>query len=184
MTALWLLALQGMIGAFDTLYYHEWKAKLPALGKQAAKELRLHAVRDVLYSILFVGLSLFQWRGMWALILLAVLAAEIIFTLWDFVVEVVVRKPLGDVYAGERVTHAVMGILYGAMLVFLLSTLRDWWTLPTELARSNVSDLLTWILVVMGVGVLFSGIRDMLAALEIPGSNWPWKIPSRKDDIH
>jgi hypothetical protein len=26
---------------------------------------------------------------------------------------------LGDVYAGERVTHAVMGILYGGMLAFL-----------------------------------------------------------------
>ena len=24
--ALWLLALQGAIGAFDTVYYHEWRA--------------------------------------------------------------------------------------------------------------------------------------------------------------
>src|SRR5262245_3000897 len=120
MTALWLLALQGVIGAFDTIYYHEWKAKLPALGKRAAKELRLHAVRDALYAFLFIGLALFEWRGGWAAVLVIILAAEIIFTLWDFVVEVAVRKPLGDVYAGERVTHAVMGILYGAMLVFLL----------------------------------------------------------------
>jgi len=28
--ALLLLALQGVIGAFDTVYYHEWKARLPA----------------------------------------------------------------------------------------------------------------------------------------------------------
>ena len=30
--ALWLLAVQGVIGAFDTLYYHEWRARLQALG--------------------------------------------------------------------------------------------------------------------------------------------------------
>jgi len=29
---LWLLALQGVIGAFDTAYYHEWRARLPGLG--------------------------------------------------------------------------------------------------------------------------------------------------------
>jgi hypothetical protein len=30
------------------------------------------------------------------------------------VAEIAARKTMGDVYAGERVTHAVMGILYGA----------------------------------------------------------------------
>ena len=44
LTALWLLAIQGIIGAFDTLYYHEWRAKLPALGALARSELRLHAL--------------------------------------------------------------------------------------------------------------------------------------------
>jgi hypothetical protein len=34
-TALWLMAIQGAIGAFDTLYYHEWRARLPARGRQA-----------------------------------------------------------------------------------------------------------------------------------------------------
>jgi hypothetical protein len=28
-TALWLMAVQGAIGAFDTVYYHEWRARLP-----------------------------------------------------------------------------------------------------------------------------------------------------------
>jgi len=30
--ALWLLAALGVIGAFDTIYYHEWRARLPAQG--------------------------------------------------------------------------------------------------------------------------------------------------------
>jgi len=41
--ALWLLAVQGVIGAFDTLYYHEWRARLPARGMLSAPELKLHA---------------------------------------------------------------------------------------------------------------------------------------------
>ena len=52
-TALWLLAIQGAIGAFDTLYYHEWRARLPARGSIAAPELRLHAARDFLYTVIF-----------------------------------------------------------------------------------------------------------------------------------
>lgn len=178
--AMWLLVAQGIIGAFDTIYYHEFRARLPALGARAAKELRLHAVRDVLYAVpFFFGLALFEWRGTWAAVLAAVLALEIVFTLWDFVVEIAVRKPLGDVYAGERVTHAIMGILYGAMLVCLLPALRRWWSLPTDLAPTSddVPALLRWLLVIFGAGVLLSGVRDLLAAAEFRGAAWPWKSP-------
>ena len=56
------------------------------------------------------------WQGGWALVLAALLAAEIILTLTDFVVEDAVRSTFGGVYPGERVMHAVMGLVYGAML--------------------------------------------------------------------
>jgi hypothetical protein len=54
--ALYLLGVQGLIGAFDTIYYHEWKARLPARGRRAARELALHAARDFLYGVLFISL--------------------------------------------------------------------------------------------------------------------------------
>ncbi len=54
--ALYLLALQGLIGAFDTLFYHEWRARLPARGRRAAPELMLHAGRDFFYGVLFCTL--------------------------------------------------------------------------------------------------------------------------------
>src|SRR5215510_3544694 len=114
--ALWLLAIQGLIGAFDTFYYHEWRARLPARGATAAPELRLHAARDFLYAVLFGTLPWLAWQGLWAAALAAILAVEIVLTMADFVIEIDVRRSLGDVYAGERVTHAVMGILYGAAL--------------------------------------------------------------------
>jgi len=183
--ALWLLALQGAIGAFDTLYYHEWRARLPARGRRASPELRLHAARDVLYAVLFASLPWVAWRGRWTIALGLAIAAEIVLTLWDFVVEIAVRRDLGDVYAGERVTHAVMGILYGAMLACLAPTLAAWWVAPTALAVSPapVPAALRLLLTAMAAGVLASGLRDLYAAQGLPGGAWPWSTaaaPSRR----
>jgi hypothetical protein len=175
--ALWLLAIQGVIGAFDTLYYHEWRARLPARGAQCATELKLHAARDFFYAVLFGTLPWLAWQGRWVLLLAGVLIAEIALTLADFVVESFVRKPLGDVYAGERVTHAVMGILYGAMIASLIPVLIAWWRLPDGLvtAARDVPDALRWGLALMAAGVAASGVRDLYAALELPHGGWPWR---------
>lgn len=176
-TALWLLGIQGLIGAFDTIYYHEWLARLPARGAGAAPELKLHAGRAFLYAVLFGTLPWLAWQGFWVLILVVVLVAEIALTLTDFVVEIAVRKALGDVYAGERVTHAVMGILYGAMIASLIPVLRHWWTLPTGLVRVSpaVPELVRWSLLIMAGGVFLSGARDLYAALGLPHGGWPWR---------
>ncbi len=174
-TALWLLALQGAIGAFDTLYYHEWRARLPAL-EGARPELRLHAVRALIYGVVFAALPRFEWRGAWAYVLAALLAAEIVITLRDFVVEDGVRAPLGGVFAGERVTHALMAVVYGAMLANLLPALDAWRRAPTALApqAEAVPAELSWLLTLMAVGVAASGARDAYAALGLPGGGWPW----------
>jgi hypothetical protein len=179
--ALWLLAIQGAIGAFDTLYYHEWRAQLPARGRLAASELQLHAARDFFYGVLFATLPWLAWRGAWVLLLVAVIVAEIILTLTDFVVEITVRKALGDVYGGERVTHAIMGILYGAMTANLIPVLIAWWQAPTGLVIDPpaVPAALAWTLNAMALGVVLSGARDLYAALELPGGGWPWSISSR-----
>ncbi len=175
--SLYLLALLAFLGAFDTLYYHEWRAKLPALGPQAKPELQLHAFRDLVYAVLFAGVPWFAWHGAYAIVLVGLFTAEIILTLWDFVVEDWIRKPLGGLYAGERVMHGVMGIVYGAMLATIVPTLRVWWSTPTALVLSPapISDALKWIMVVMAVGVFLSGIRDLSAAAGLRYSAWPWK---------
>ncbi len=178
-TALWLLALQGVIGAFDTLYYHEWRARLPARAG-AAPELKLHAWRDFLYAVLFATLPWMAWQGRYAAVLALVLAAEIALTLRDFVVEARIRRPMGDVYPGERVTHAVMGILYGAMLAFLIPVMLRWWEMPTGLVASAapIPTGLKFALLLMAAGVLLSGARDLYAASGLPKGAWPWRNPN------
>jgi len=179
-TALWLLAIQGAIGAFDTLYYHEWRARLPARGPQAASELKLHALRDFLYAVIFGSLPWLAWHGGWVLGLGLVLLAEVVLTMADFVVEIRVRKPLGDVYAGERITHAVMGICYGAMVACLVPEVWVWWSRPTALlwAPPGVPAALRWALSACAVGVLLSGLRDLYAAFGMPYGGWPWAAQS------
>ncbi|MET0404617.1 MAG: hypothetical protein ABW123_19540, partial [Cystobacter sp.] len=133
-TALWLLAVQGLLGAFDTLYYHEWKARLPAGVPGTRPELLLHAARDFFYALLFATLPWMAWRGLWAGVLGLIIVAEILITLADFVVEDRVRQPLGGVYPGERCTHAVMALLYGAVLAHVVPELLAASALPTQLA--------------------------------------------------
>ena len=178
MTAvLWLLVLQGLIGAFDTIYFHEWRARLPGLGSRSAPELRLHAVRSIIYSVLFGTLPWIQWRGAFAWLLAALLAAEIAITFADFVVEERVRAPLGGVFLGERLTHVAMAIIYGAMLARLVPILLTWSRLRTGLETVPAAG--TGLAVLMGLmaaGVLASGVRDGLCALGVRAAAWPWTV--------
>jgi hypothetical protein len=114
-TAIWLLLAQASLGAFDTLYYHEYRLKLPH-GAHTRRELRLHAARDFAYAIIIGSLGFLTWRGACAWILLGLLVSEICITIWDFIEEDKVRR----LPAGERAMHAVMGIVYGAFLAFLI----------------------------------------------------------------
>jgi hypothetical protein len=165
-----VMALQGILGGFDTVYYHEWRARLPARGPSAHLELRLHAVRDVLYAILFGSLPWVAWKGAWAWALAVVLLSEIAITLTDFVVEDRTRT----LDAGERVTHAVMGIVYGAFLALLAPTWLAWSQAPTgfDAHPEAAPTALRWTLTAMSAGVLASGVRDLLATF---GVRWPWK---------
>ena len=173
---LYLFATVALLGAADTIYYHEWRARLPAMGSNARSELQLHAFRDFVYAMLFATLPWIAWHGCWTAVLVGLLLIEIVLTLWDFVVEDWIRKPLGGVYPGERIMHAIMGIIFGAMLANIVPVLRGWWLAPTGLLMvpAAVHPILRWIMLIMAIGVFASGMRDLCAAYEVQGSAWPW----------
>jgi hypothetical protein len=181
-TALVLFAVQGALGAFDTIYYHEWKARLPGGVPGTAPELILHGVRDLIYAALFGTLAFVRWEGALAYALGALLLAEIVITLRDFVVEDTVRRPLGGVYAGERVMHAVMGIIYGAALANLLPELVQWTARPTAFASWDAPPALRVLLPLMAVGVFVSGLRDLGAVYGPRWLRFPWISPAPHED--
>ena len=174
--ALWLMLVQALLGGFDTLYYHEYRARLPAGGARTRPELVVHALRDFVYAILFISLPFFDWRGTWALVLGALIVIEIVLTMTDFVLEVGTRGPAG-VAAGERVTHGLMAIVYGAVLACLAPVLLAWFRAPSALALGarNVPPGLCTTLLVLGAGVALSGARDLYAACGLPGGDYPYQ---------
>lgn len=172
-----LLALQALLGAFDTLYFHEWRARLVARIPTTSDELRLHAVRDFVYAALFTTLPFLAWHGVFAALLIVLLLVEIVVTLADFLVEERVRKPMGGVFKGERITHALMGIVYGAMLGYFVPILRDWWSTPTGIVVdvAPIPGVFAVGLLVAGMGIFISGLRDTYALIDMRHGSWPWQ---------
>ena len=161
-TAIWLLLVQASLGAFDTLYYHEYKLRLPH-GAHTAVELRLHAARDFAYAIIIGSLGFVTWNGAFVWLLLALLLGEIVITLWDFIEEDKIRR----LPPGERAMHAIMGIVYGAFLAYLLPSMRQWRALDTGFGTAY-HGFPAWMLLMLAAGVFVSGVRDLIASASRP----------------
>ncbi|MES2318896.1 MAG: NAD-dependent epimerase/dehydratase family protein [Pseudomonadota bacterium] len=159
--ALQLMAAQGCLGAFDTLYHHELTEALPGRAT-ARRELIIHSVRALFYCALFIGLAGWRFDGAWAAILMAVFAVEIVLTLWDFVVEDQTRL----LPATERVTHTILAMNGGAFVILLVLNMPAWLAMPTALSWQPHGALSVF-LALCGVGVGISGVRDGLAARAI-----------------
>ncbi|MBS0472197.1 MAG: TIGR01777 family oxidoreductase [Proteobacteria bacterium] len=158
-TLLWtLIALQIAMGAFDTLFHHELTERL-AWRPSQRRELLLHGPRNLLYAALFVTLGWFEPHGVFAMAVMAVLAVELVITLTDFVEEDRTRK----LPASERITHTLLALNYGAILVLLVPVLRGW----AEQGTDIVAAWHGWWSVLAGAsafGVTLFGLRDIAAA--------------------
>jgi hypothetical protein len=150
--------LLGMLGASDTMYYHEYKLRLPSV-PTARKELRLHAARDFAYCIVFGSLAWTTWNGLFLIPLTLILTFEIWITMTDFLEEDKTRK----LPAGERVMHAVMGIVYGIFLALLFPHASQWARQASGFGTADYGTI-SWILTLFAIGVLSSGVRDLVAS--------------------
>jgi uncharacterized protein len=156
---LWaLVAAQIAMGAFDTLYHHELTERL-AWRPSQRHELELHAARNALYALLFLALGLAEVHGVWAMLVIAVLAVEVAITLMDFVEEDMTRK----LPASERINHTLLALNYGAILALLLPVLIGW-AVDTTSIRPAFHGAWSILAALSAVGVALFGLRDFLAA--------------------
>src|SRR5580692_1659634 len=158
-TLVWvLIAVQIGMGAFDTLFHHELTERL-AWRTTQRRELLLHGVRNLLYAFLFVMLGWFEADGALAVVVLAVLGAELVITLMDFVEEDMSRK----LPATERINHTLLALNYGAILVLLIPILIDWAGRSTDVKWVSYGY---WsvLAAVSAAGVALFGLRDLAAA--------------------
>lgn len=167
LTVLNLFVLQGIMGAFDNLWHHEFTEKLP--GRPTAwKELILHSARGALYSIIFLSLGWLELSGFWAGLLIAILIIEVGITLWDFVEEDMTRT----LPATERVLHTLLALNYGAILGLLLPILWHWSGTPTDL-QFNDYGWQSRVMTLYGVGIIGFAVRDGIAAYTLHGKLKP-----------
>ena len=156
---LWvLIAVQVAMGAFDTLYHHELTERL-AWRPSQQHELKLHAIRNILYALLFLTLGFLEVHGLLALLTMAALIVEVVITLMDFVEEDMSRK----LPASERVNHTLLALNYGAILMLLLPVLLGWSALPTG-AVATTHGLWSVFAAASALGVALFGLRDYLAS--------------------
>lgn len=156
---LWLVVgLQLIMGASDTILHHEFTERL-AWQPSAKQELKLHATRNLIYALLFAAFAWSEPFGLWAIFAIALIMAEVLITLWDFVEEDLSRK----LPATERVLHTLLALNYGTILALLLPVL--WANSKGATALVPVYyGLGSLALTIASIGVLFFGIRDYLAA--------------------
>jgi uncharacterized protein (TIGR01777 family) len=154
-----LITVQAVMGAFDNVWHHEIKERLPAK-RAAARDTALHAVREFLYGLIFFALAWYEWRGAWAVLLAALIVAEIPITLADFVVEDRTRR----LPALERVLHTVLAINLGLVLAVLAPIMLDWWRAPTAVVSVDYGAY-SWLLTLFGAGVFAWSVRNALAVL-------------------
>jgi uncharacterized protein (TIGR01777 family) len=152
-----LLSFQALLGAFDNLWHHELQAALPQRAG-ARRELALHAAREAIYAVIFIGLAWAEWHGVWAVVLATLLVAELFITVTDFLEEDRTRRlpPL------ERALHTVLSISYGLLLGLLAPLLWQWWQQPTALAPTG-HGAMSWWLSGYGAGVAAWSLRNALA---------------------
>jgi uncharacterized protein len=156
---LWsLIAVQIALGAFDTIYHHELKERLAWRASQR-HELQLRSLRNAFYVVLFLVLGWLEVHGIWAMMTIAVLAAEIIITLMDFVEEDLSRR----LPASERINHTLLAINYGAILALLVPLLIAWALQPTAVTPADHGPIgIAATVAAFGVGVF--GLRDFAAS--------------------
>ena len=178
---LWILiAIQVVMGVFDTFYHHELTERL-AWRPSQRYELQLHSVRNMLYALLFLVLGWLEVHGILAMLIIAVLAAEIVITLMDFVEEDMSRK----LPASERINHTLLAINYGAILVLLLPVLIGWAVQPTGVT-SAYTGWLSLIAAAAAVGAALCGLRDFAASKRLarmtsaPAASLVEKLPARQ----
>ncbi|HUN98264.1 MAG TPA: TIGR01777 family oxidoreductase [Bradyrhizobium sp.] len=156
---LWsLIAVQIVMGVFDTFYHHEFTERL-AWRPSQRYELKLHSVRNVFYALLFLILGWLEVHGIWAMLIIVVLAAEIVITLMDFVEEDLSRK----LPPSERINHTLLAINYGAILVLLLPILLHWAAQPTAI-KPAYGGMISILAAAAAVGAALCGLRDFTAS--------------------
>lgn len=146
--ALLLLIAQAVVGAFDNLWHHELTEVLRNR-YNARAELALHTGREAIYGVLFFALAWYAWQGWWLAVPAVLMAAEIVITISDFLVEDRTRRLPGF----ERALHTLLAVNYGIFLGLFALGVRPWIQAETAIVPVD-HGAISVVLTVLSAGVL------------------------------
>ncbi|MES2319929.1 MAG: hypothetical protein V4631_20810 [Pseudomonadota bacterium] len=158
----YLLALlvHGVIGGADVVLNHELIAKIPSR-PNAGPEQWLHSARELVFGIIFLALAWYQWHGVAALAIGALLLAELVISTVDTVIEVDTRV----LPVSERILHVFLFVNMGVVVTLVGQALLAWTRLPTGLVAAG-HGAPAWVLSVLALVALGWSVRDGLNALQ------------------
>lgn len=152
-----VLIVHGLLAGVDVLLNHELLARLPHQAGAAREEL-LHAAREAIFAVLFLGLAWWTWHGALVWVLAALLAAEVLISTYDGKIE-------GDTRVlpvPERLLHILLFINLGVLIVLLAQQASAWHALPTGLVPARYGWV-SWLLTALGIVAAGWAVRDTLA---------------------
>ena len=153
----WVLAVQGALGAVDTLLNHEVIERLRQR-PEARREVGLHAIREAIYAALFLGLGWFAWHGAAAAVIAMLLVAEVAVTVCDEWVENRSRV----LPQNERVLHVFITLNFGVLAALSAVVLAGWSGSPTAITPVQ-NGWLAWLLSAFGAAAGLWCVLDFLA---------------------
>lgn len=164
----WILLVLGCLGGLDILLFHSIGHGLRTHAPSRA-ELVSHAARGPVYGFLFVAVPCFAFTGAWWWLVVGVLAADLLVSLWDFALERASRAALGGLATGEYVLHVLIGIAYGALFASVLFESAPLRTQPSGVAWIAAGPPLALRLALAGmaVGTLTSALLDLRAVARL-----------------
>jgi hypothetical protein len=168
--ATWILFIIGVLGATDIALYHSASHGIRSHPDSRA-ELIVHSLRGPTYAILFFAVPNLALYGIFFWALIALLAIDVAISLVDFALERESRRFFGGLPSGEYVLHVMIAMVFGAFVASIFFGAGSWAFEPTAIAwqPAEVPMLLRFILAVMAVVVLYSGMQDAIAAVRLTG---------------
>lgn len=152
-----IMSVQIALGALDNFWHHEFTEKLPSK-PSARHELTMHAIRELLYGAIFMGLAWYEWHGIWGIVLVGLILTELVVTLIDFIIEDKTRllPPL------ERVLHTILAINIGVFMAVFAPIVWVWIAQPSQMVSVEYG-LWSWFFTACAIGVFAWGIRNVIA---------------------
>jgi hypothetical protein len=154
------LLLHGVLGGIDVIVNHELLAKLPKR-PHAGPEVRLHAMRELLFAAIFTSLAWFEWHGQLVWWIAALLLGEVLVSVRDTVIE-------GDTRVlpvPERALHVLLFINLGVVITLVGHRLSWWYFSPTELVPAHYGWA-SWVLSAFAAFSLAWALRDGLNVVQ------------------